>query len=217
MHLSIPISEINDELNKNESNHNELHKNNYDQLLSVSMSVSDQDETLKYNTVPRNILCEMCGRKKISETHDTEHMIQIVDHLYLGGKRNVCNMVELISFKIELIINVANEVENKFYEFFDYVKFPWNDFPEFNILEHLDSIVDRVYQAISDGQNVLVHCRMGLSRSVSVVIAYLMKYENKSYDDAYDFVKSKNKLICPNDGFVLQLKDYNKKLKISRT
>lgn len=63
--------------------------------------------------------------------------------------------------------------------------------------------MNKIHTAINLGQNVFVHCKMGSSRSVLVIIAYLMKYCNKDYNDAYNFVKAKRKLIC--NGFVSQL------------
>jgi len=48
---------------------------------------------------------------------------------------------------------------------------------------------------------VLVHCHMGVSRSATVVIAYLMKYFHMTHREAYNFVKKKRSVINPNEGF----------------
>jgi atypical dual specificity phosphatase len=56
--------------------------------------------------------------------------------------------------------------------------------------------------------NVMVHCLAGVSRSVSLVIAYLIKHCGKSYSEAYSLLKSKRRVIQPNSGFVAQLKQY---------
>jgi protein-tyrosine phosphatase len=167
--------------------------------------IDDDIESDAYND-----LCKICGysKRKAAEYHDNLHMIMIIPNLYLGAKQNAHNMFELNTLNINLIVNVAYGLENKFSDFFEYISYPWNDVPDFNILNDLDTIVDKIHNAIKLNQNVLVHCYMGISRSVSVIIAYLMKYDNKNYDDAFNFVKSKKKLICPNDGFVLQLKSY---------
>ena len=51
---------------------------------------------------------------------------------------------------------------------------------------------------------------MGISRSPSIVIAYLM-YQNKmKFEEAYNFVKNKRKEISPNSGFQEQLKKFEK-------
>jgi hypothetical protein len=60
--------------------------------------------------------------------------------------------------------------------------------------------------------NIMVHCLAGVSRSVSLVIAYFIKYRHMSYDEAYQLIKSKRKIIHPNDGFISQLKRYHEKM-----
>ncbi len=57
----------------------------------------------------------------------------------------------------------------------------------------------------------------GISRSVSFVIAYLMKENMWKYDEAYNFVKSKRKTISPNSGFIQQLMRYEVTLGITKT
>lgn len=49
--------------------------------------------------------------------------------------------------------------------------------------------------------NVLVHCQMGMSRSSSLVIAFLMKEYGMSYAKARKFTKDKREIVQPNEGF----------------
>ena len=60
---------------------------------------------------------------------------------------------------------------------------------------------------------VLVHCEMGVSRSSTVVIAYLI-HKGKSLREAYDLVYSKRPCINPNNGFWKQLYEFS--LKVGR-
>ncbi len=46
------------------------------------------------------------------------------------------------------------------------------------------------------------HCAAGVSRSASIVIAYYIKEKKMTFQEAYDFVKSKRNKIYPNSGFV---------------
>lgn len=59
-----------------------------------------------------------------------------------------------------------------------------------------------------EGSKVLVHCKMGVSRSASVVIAYAMKAYDWDYKKAFDYVKQKRNCIKPNTSFVNQLETY---------
>jgi protein-tyrosine phosphatase len=42
---------------------------------------------------------------------------------------------------------------------------------------------------------ILVHCMAGVSRSVSLVIAYLIKHKDMNYEAAYTLVKSRRKIV----------------------
>lgn len=61
---------------------------------------------------------------------------------------------------------------------------------------------------IDQGDVVLVHCFAGVSRSASVVIAYMMYHKEWTYEEAYEYVKFKRPMVEPNQGFVRQLKEW---------
>lgn len=60
----------------------------------------------------------------------------------------------------------------------------------------------------TQGSKVLVHCKMGVSRSASVVIAYAMKAYNWDFKKALEFVQQKRNCIKPNQNFISQLETY---------
>ena len=53
---------------------------------------------------------------------------------------------------------------------------------------------------------MLVHCHMGISRSSTVVCSYWMRRHSLPLSDTLAFLKGKRRCVCPNDGFMLQLK-----------
>jgi len=55
------------------------------------------------------------------------------------------------------------------------------------------------------GKRVYVHCQMGVSRSASIVIAFLMKRFRCSVREAFSHVKKVREVIDPNPSFVKQL------------
>jgi protein-tyrosine phosphatase len=59
---------------------------------------------------------------------------------------------------------------------------------------------------------VLVHCWQGVSRSVTIIIAYLMKAEHIKYKRALQLVRQTRPEADPNSHFVEQLKNYEKTL-----
>lgn len=84
-----------------------------------------------------------------------------------------------------------------------------------DILQHLGSCCDFIHeQLVNRNRPVLVHCRMGISRSATIVIAYIMRLHSISADDASKTVKSQRPQINPNPNFLVQLRlwekmDYN--------
>lgn len=57
---------------------------------------------------------------------------------------------------------------------------------------------------------MLVQCHAGASRSASIVIAYLMRKNGWGFLKAAEFVREKRPRVKPNQGFVEQLKEYEK-------
>ena len=72
-----------------------------------------------------------------------------------------------------------------------------------NILPHIDASIQFIKKCES---NVLVHCSAGVSRSVSIVVAYLMKEKGMSYSDSIHYVRKRRPIANPNYSFVQQLK-----------
>ncbi|VFQ93014.1 unnamed protein product [Cuscuta campestris] len=74
-----------------------------------------------------------------------------------------------------------------------------------NLLGNLEVCLDFIEESRKKG-GVLVHCFAGASRSAAVVTAYLMRSEQLSYKDAIESLSQSCESVCPNDGFVDQLK-----------
>ena len=68
-----------------------------------------------------------------------------------------------------------------------------------------DEVKEKEYQA--KGGRVFVHCQMGVSRSSTIVIAYMMNKYNLPFSDVFKLVQSKRQCVRPDSGFVKQLRD----------
>lgn len=77
-----------------------------------------------------------------------------------------------------------------------------------DLLKHWDNTYKYITKAKDKGSKVLVHCKMGVSRSASVVIAYAMKAYSWDFNTALKHVKEKRSCIKPNMSFLSQLETY---------
>ncbi|MFH4980895.1 hypothetical protein AB6A40_007604 [Gnathostoma spinigerum] len=97
----------------------------------------------------------------------------------------------------------------------DQAKLPHVDYKFLFMLDMLnqnifaDNLLCKALEYISDGieegGNVLVHCEAGMSRSVTVVIAFLMRHFQWNVEKAYTHLRNIRPSIAPNDSFMRQL------------
>lgn len=108
--------------------------------------------------------------------------------------------------------NNNNHQQAKMSKQLDYYYVPWShtsklclDFPV------LTNIIDQaIHSKNSEHQDkkVLVHCQCGVSRSASLVIAYIMKMKKMILTEAYSYVKEKANDISPNMTLIFQLMEW---------
>uniref|UniRef100_A0A670YEE7 Dual specificity protein phosphatase n=1 Tax=Pseudonaja textilis TaxID=8673 RepID=A0A670YEE7_PSETE len=144
--------------------------------------------------------------------------VQILPNLYLGCARDSANMDTLAKLGIHYILNVTPNLPNLFEKNgdFHYKQIPISDHWSQNLSQFFPEAIDFIDEALSRNCGILVHCLAGISRSVTVTVAYLMQKLNLSLNDAYDLVKRKKSNISPNFNFMGQLLDFEKSLGLSQ-
>ena len=60
---------------------------------------------------------------------------------------------------------------------------------------------------------LILYSHAGISRSSSILLAYLIKYKGMSVDEALKLAKEQRPKINPNPGFLKQLREYEEELK----
>ena len=76
------------------------------------------------------------------------------------------------------------------------------------IHKYFDDTYIFIKKNLDKGNTVWVHCYAGISRSPTIVIAYIMREFRMIYEEAFELVKKYRPIIKPNDGFVQQLKTF---------
>jgi protein-tyrosine phosphatase len=85
---------------------------------------------------------------------------------------------------------------------------PIRDIHEYPIINHFEEANEFIDKARTNKINVLVHCHAGVSRSASIVCAYLIKSKRWSPSQALEYVKQKRERAKPNISFWHQLNHY---------
>lgn len=86
------------------------------------------------------------------------------------------------------------------------------DEPDVDISQFFDLTYEFLTWCISKNLRVLINCRAGISRSPTIVLAFLMRRYDLSFDIADHYLKSRRSCIKPNLGFVKQLIEYRASL-----
>ncbi|XP_053306535.1 protein phosphatase Slingshot homolog 3 [Spea bombifrons] len=159
----------------------------------------------------------LCNLQDYMEFIDNEMMMilaqmdrpsEIFPYLYLGSEWNASNLEELQKNKVTHILNVTREIDNFFPDIFTYLNIRVLDEDSTDLMQHWKETHRFISSARRQGSSVLVHCKMGVSRSASTVIAYAMKEYEWTLEEALKYVKERRSIVQPNSGFLRQLQIY---------
>ncbi|KAK9288009.1 hypothetical protein L1049_016454 [Liquidambar formosana] len=137
---------------------------------------------------------------------------QIEEGLFLGSIGAANNKTELKSLNVTHILTVTNSWGPAYPNDFVYKLIEVTDRETTRISEYFDECFNFIDEAKRLGGGVLVHCFVGRSRSVTIVVAYLMKKHGMSLSQALEHVKRQRPQASPNSGFILQLQNFEKAL-----
>ena len=125
--------------------------------------------------------------------------------LFLGDWNCARNISCLRSLGVSHILCVA-QFPHPYPSEFTYLSVPIRDADHEQIIDHFSSACNFIRDAMeSQHGRILVHCRAGVSRSVSVVAAYIIWKFRLNWKSALDLVIHHRSCACPNDGFRRQL------------
>ena len=133
-------------------------------------------------------------------------MSLIVPDLYLASQNEASHFITNAS--ADIVINAAFEVSFPFIRNTTLLNLNWYDEPqqEINKNDTLFRVIDVIDSYLNHNQRVVVNCFAGVSRSTTIVIAYIMYKYKLTLLEALQFVRSKRNIINPYPGFIQQLK-----------
>ncbi|XP_044764912.1 dual specificity protein phosphatase 3 isoform X2 [Coccinella septempunctata] len=156
---------------------------------------------------------------KLSDLHDVN---LICNGVYLGDKSTAKDKRFLIKNGFTHVLNAAEgfdfmtqvDTSQDFYREarIKYLGIPGEDRPSWNISVYFELAAKFIDNAVKSGGKILVHCVVGISRSATLVLAYLMICGKMNAAEALEYV-FKRRRIFPNIGFLHHLAQLNSVLR----
>lgn len=89
---------------------------------------------------------------------------------------------------------------------------PMKDNHTQDLLQFLPKAFAFIDKAFKSNRKILVHCQAGISRSVSIVMAWLISNKKINVDQAFEIVKQHRPQASPNFNFWVQLTNFHKSI-----
>mmetsp|Transcript_19911 Transcript_19911/g.46331 ORF Transcript_19911/g.46331 Transcript_19911/m.46331 type:complete len:308 (+) Transcript_19911:18-941(+) len=195
------------------------------ELEKSSESTQDdlqQDESLEPESEAENNMVPVGSRPRPQGNLD---MHEIVPRLWLGSLRAASDVEALQRHGISHVLTIGLEEVREALGPLQRARFepttadPFvrfvvsvDDKPSARLDRHFEACSAFIIDGLSNQQAVLVHCSAGQSRSPTVVIAHLMLEAKWSFQLALKHVQDARPGVCPNIGFMDQLRSFEKRL-----
>ncbi|XP_072846678.1 dual specificity protein phosphatase 10 isoform X2 [Pogona vitticeps] len=190
-------------------------KQNHENLCDNSLQLQEcPDSGGGGGSVAAAVTCTL--PQSVPTTPDIENaeLTPILPFLFLGNEHDAQDLEKMQRLNIGYIINVTTHLPLYHYEkgLFNYKRLPATDSNKQNLRQYFEEAFEFIEEAHQCGKGLLIHCQAGVSRSATIVIAYLMKHTRMTMTDAYKFVKGKRPIISPNLNFMGQLLEFEEDL-----
>eukprot|EP00347_Sterkiella_histriomuscorum_P011735 403371304 len=137
----------------------------------------------------------------------------IDDFLYLGSDIVAQNKEILEKNGITHVVNCAADYSANYFDGdISYKKYHLKDHIRENIECVFYDALHYIEEARKQNGKVYVHCVQGVSRSATIVLAYLIYSQKLSYQDSFNFLKERRAIANPNMTFIAQLLQFHKRL-----
>ncbi|KAG2483604.1 hypothetical protein HYH03_017546 [Edaphochlamys debaryana] len=141
-----------------------------------------------------------------------KHCSEVSPGLFLSGDYVAKNRDTLRQAGVTHVLNCVGFICKEYFpEELTYKTLFLQDTPAEDISCVLYDSLDYIHTALQSGGRILVHCSQGVSRSATLVIAYMMWRSGKPYDEVFAAVKSIRGVANPNIGFTCQLLQWQKR------
>ena len=139
---------------------------------------------------------------------DNNDISQINDKLFVGNISTATNKELLKKNGITHIIDILSQRFEPYPDDFEYLHIYAYDTVDWNLTYSFPITNLFIKDALKNGNKVYIHCMCGVSRSISILLAYLMTNTTNSLESILNDVRSIRPIANPNKAFMKQLIDF---------
>ncbi|KAL6491113.1 hypothetical protein MHYP_G00014580 [Metynnis hypsauchen] len=132
---------------------------------------------------------------------------RVLPDLYLGNFKDARDREQLARNNITHILSIHDTAAPILQEM-TYLCILAADLPTQNLTQHFKESIMFMHESRLKGEGCLVHCLAGVSRSVTLVVAYIMTVTGLGWQEALAAVRVVRPCAGPNAGFQKQLEEF---------
>ncbi|XP_070688745.1 dual specificity protein phosphatase 22-B-like [Pempheris klunzingeri] len=132
---------------------------------------------------------------------------KVLPDLYLGNIKDARDRQLLAEHNITHILSI-HDTAAPFLEDMTYLCISAADHSKQNLIQYFRDSIMFIHESRLKGEGCLVHCVAGVSRSVTLVVAYIMTVTGRGWVEALAAVRAARPCAGPNLGFLRQLEEF---------
>lgn len=220
--VQIPVKVAFDKINWYFSKNDKIskYKENIDDIMKHQPELQDglnTNDDIDHDEIMRSVIYEnmiKSNNKRLYQESIIEKAkslgtepTKVTDRIYVGNSFNACNYYQLKKLGIKMIVNATYDIRNYYPEDFIYVRIPIEDDNTESICKYLKFAYNKIDNFINSNEigNILVHCMMGASRSVTIISYYIAVKQNKNIKTIIEDLKKIRPIVNPTRKLVNDL------------
>lgn len=163
-------------------------------------------------------------KRAFDDTHHNYPMTKITKRLFLGNDHDSSNEAVLRKEGITHVLSMVARKwtvkrrgdwkPNKLFDWSKNIKrmcVPLRDDGNSDVIKLLEKkeLWDFILDSQKRKKRLLIHCQMGMNRSPTMVLGFLMKYDHLTLHQAWRLVKQKRIIVQPHVKYIRQLRTWN--------
>lgn len=140
---------------------------------------------------------------------NNEEYNEVYTDIFVGNISTAYNKAKLKELGVTHVVTAISGMRQIYPDEFDYHLVDVLDIKKENLLPVFEKVCQFMDKALEDGGKVYVHCMCGVSRSVSMVCAYLSYKHNLSPHESLELIRNNRPKAKPNVSFLNQLENYH--------